>query len=52
MKIDFYLTNYLLEKNYEQESINISLNLLNTFPNSFFLLNSIANSYYLIHGKI
>jgi vesicle coat complex subunit len=46
----FYLTNYLIEKSNEPESITLSLNLLNIFPNSLFLLNSIANAYYLIHG--
>ena len=45
----FYLANFLLEKNYEQESIIVCNNLLNVFPNSIFLLNTIAHSFYLIH---
>lgn len=46
----FYLANFLLEKNYEQESISVSNNLINVFGNSIFLLNTIAHNYYLMHG--
>lgn len=44
------ISNFLLEKNYEQESISLSLPLLNLFQNSCHILNSIAHAYYLLHG--
>lgn len=47
----FYLANFFMEHNNEQESIIICNSLLNIFPNSIFLLNTIAHAYYLMHGK-
>ncbi|MCQ2818658.1 MAG: tetratricopeptide repeat protein [archaeon] len=44
----FYLSNFLNEKNHEQESLTISTSLLNLFPNSLFLLNSLGHSYYFM----
>jgi len=48
----FYLANYLAEKNLENESIIVATQLLEIFPNSFYLMNLIANCYYLIHGNL
>lgn len=44
----FYLSNFLIEKNHEQEAIVISTALLKMFPNSLFLLNTLANANYLL----
>ena len=44
----FYITNFLNEKNHEQESMVIANELLNVFPNNLFLLNSLGHSNYLI----
>ena len=45
----FYLSNYLLEKNYEIESIQVLTALSNVFNNNLFILNSLAHAYYLLH---
>lgn len=47
----FFLANFLTEKNFENEGIIVATQLLEVFPNSFYLMNLIANSYYLVHGK-
>jgi anaphase-promoting complex subunit 8 len=46
----FMITNFLLEKNYEQESIQLCNSLLQLYQNSYHLLNSLAHSYYLLNG--
>ena len=48
----FFLANFLAEKNFENEAITVANQLLDVFPNSFYLMNLIANSYYLTHGII
>ena len=45
----FYLSNFLIEKNNETESITVLNSLISLFPNSYFLLNSLAHAYYLLH---
>ena len=48
----FFLANFFMEHNNEQESIIICNALMNIFPNCIFLLNTIAHSYYMMHGKL
>ena len=45
----FYVSNYLLEKNYEIEAIQVLTALSNVFNNNLFILNSLAHAYYLLH---
>lgn len=46
----FMVANFLLEKNYENESISILNSLLQHFTNSYHILNSLAHAFYLMHG--
>jgi hypothetical protein len=46
----FFFSNYLAEKNFENEAITVANCLLEIFPNSLYLNNLLGNCYYLIHG--
>jgi hypothetical protein len=48
----FFFSNYLAEKNFENEAITVANCLSQIFPNSLYLNNLLGNCYYLIHGKI
>ena len=45
----FYLENYFIEKNYDNEALIILELLQNLFPNSTFIQNQFAIAYYNLH---